>query len=194
MNNLIISDQQKSFWVWVDPDDFLVKHNIGMIGKISSLPNNDNLMFLPNPNYNAPVISPFHNNIINFFRVEYNLEIFRKDNCNDYPSRLNAIFLFDSDDEAYKYYNKHKDHVGNRELKKCISVGHYIYSKHDSSWINFFRMKHGISVDVAWEISNLYWSGVTVKENEPKSCGFIWSEEPVFEILFIGTLEFQKTL
>jgi hypothetical protein len=61
---------------------------------------NDNLMFIPNPNFKGGFISPFQVNLLGNYMAECNLEIHRNMYFNSHPSRLNAVFLFENKDDA----------------------------------------------------------------------------------------------
>jgi len=193
MKNILITDSPKNFWVWINPNDFLVKHNIGLLGKITTIhnQNDETLMFIPNPNFNS-FVSPFQNNIVINYIAEYNLEIIRRNKYLDYPSRLEAIFLFESEEEANKYSRRHFDHVGDRILKKCKSDGVCFFSKHDSSWINFLRIKHSMDNETIDNICDSYWSGELVIDANLISTGEKWSQEPIIETLFFGSLIFEN--
>lgn len=146
-------------------------------------------MFIPNPNFEG-FISPFQMNISTEYMVEYNLEKHREIYFNSYPSRVEAIYLFDSEEEANKYHEMHLDHVGGRILKKVKTNGSYIYSKHDSSWIDFLRLPHSIDNENIYNISNLYWGGEKVSDTRLESMGKEWTQDSIFEILFMGRVDF----
>src|SRR3954447_22150170 len=58
--------EPKEFFVWVDPSDWMVKNNIGMVGGLSSEPPApdaaapEHLMFVHNPNHKQGFVSRFH--------------------------------------------------------------------------------------------------------------------------------------
>ena len=196
-NNLTIATDPLDFYVWINPNDRFIQHQVGLVGSFASAPLADPdvaLMFIPNTNFKS-VITPFQNNLLRNYMAEYNLEVDRLEWFPQYPSRLHSIFLFDSKDEADNYATKHPEHVGDRILKKVKTVGAYSYSKHDSSWVNFLRLSHSIDVESINSISKSYWDGIRVEQCELKSFGKPWTEPPVMEILYIGRIDFyDKTL
>ena len=81
-------------------------------------------MFTPNPDFEGD-ITPFQHGIMREYMAEYNLEKGREfHNFKSYPSRLNAIYLFDSEEEANKYKVRHTNHVDGRILKKATLFVH----------------------------------------------------------------------
>ena len=192
LKNFIKGREERNFFVWVDPNNFLVKHNIESVGCFVSncFPNNtEQLMFIPNPSFKGAV-SPFQNNITKVLRAEYNLEISRNYYFAGYPSRLEAIFLLPDEEEAHKYKKRYIEHVNNRILKKVKTVGEYICSFHDSSWIDFLRLGHGMDEESIHQATNMYWNGGCVRDNQLSSCGKEWTEDPIIEILFLGRVDF----
>ena len=150
---------------WVDPDNWMVKNNVGIVGGIVqppppvANPAPEDLMFVFNRGNKQGDTSPFHLGVINQYRIEYDLERFRHERYPSTPSRLFAMFLFETRQEAETYRLDHANHVGNRTLKRGLTHGPYVYSTHDSAWIDFLRLMHMIDVDslnVCW---NGYWSG-----------------------------------
>ena len=192
MNNIYISEEIVDFYVWINPKNWLVCHQIEFTGGFTSgglVQRKSNLMFVPNHDFQAD-ITPFQLNIMREYISEYNLEISREANFVNYPSRLNAIFLFDCEEEAYKYKDRNMYHVGDRILKKVHSVGRCVFSKHDSSWVDFLRMLHSIDKQSIDNVGKSYWSGKRVEDHQLLSLGEQWSESPIIEILFIGRIEF----
>jgi hypothetical protein len=194
IKNLFESTEEKYFWIWVDPNNFLVKHHVTLIGCFFSAGlerGQSNLMYIPNPEYKGD-ISPFQMGTVRNYTVEYNLEINREAYFSEYPSRLNAIFLLPSHKEAMKYAERHPEHVSTRVLKKVKTVGKYKYSYHDSSWINFMRLSHAMNNETIYNVTQSYWSGLTLDKFELKSMGINWSQSPIIEILFLGTIDFYN--
>lgn len=193
MNNLYKLEVSTDFYLWIDPKNFLVRHQIEVIGSFFSGGNLEtretNLMFIPNPEFKGD-ITRFQFNIMQNYIAEYQLELCREAYFPYYPSRLNAIFLFHSEEEAYKYKERHMKHVEGRILKKVKSVGACLYSQHDSSWVDFLR--HGLCM--AKEDTNncckTYWQGINVEQCELQSMRKPWSESPIIETLFLGRIEF----
>ena len=193
MSELIITEEVVDFWVWIDPKNWLTKHNISQTGRIFSGglvgQGKSNLMFISNPDFGGD-ISTYNLGITNFYNVEYDLEIFRVKNCPDHPSRLTALFLLPSEEEAKIYEETHREHVKNRTLKKCHSWGKVTYSIHDSSWIDFLRMSVMIDDESLSNILDSYWRGKKVQNCELLHFGEKWTQKPAPEALLIGQIEF----
>jgi hypothetical protein len=195
MSNLFTCAEPKDFWVWVNPQNWLVRHQIQVVGSFFSgglLPaqGKSNLMFIPNPDFEGDV-TPFQHGVMREYMAEYNLEMGRVFHKFDaYPSRLNAIYLFESEDEAHKYKVRHLAHVSDRVLKKGYSATECIYSVHDSSWVDFLRLSHMIEPKSINSISQSYWRGLKVEETQLESLGEPWTKTPIMEVLFIGRLNF----
>lgn len=197
MANLFTSTVPVDFWVWVNPTNWLVRHQIRVIGGffsggLVSGNKKSNLMFLPNPDFDGD-ITPFQHGVMREYMAEYNLEMGREFyKFKQYPSRLNAVYLFDSEDEAHKYKERHLAHVGDRILKKGRSVTPCVYSKHDSSWVDFLRISHSVDAESISYVSKAYWSGVHVESCELMSMGQPWTQKPIIEVLFLGRIEFYN--
>ena len=193
MSNLFSSVEPVDFWVWINPDNWLVKHQITVTGGFTSGglfgERKSNLMFVPNPDFQGD-ITPFQFGIMREYMAEYNLELCRERSFRNYPSRLNAIYFFMSEEEAFKYKACHQEHVQGRLLKKCHSVNPCVYSIHDSSWVDFLRLTHMIDTQSVENVGNAYWSGVRVQDRQLEPLGKPWSQETIFEALFIGRVEF----
>jgi hypothetical protein len=195
MTKFFSSAELVDFWVWVNPENWLVRHQISIVGGFFSgglMPSDkkSNLMFTPNPDFEGD-ITPFQHGIMREYMAEYNLEKGREfHNFKSYPSRLNAIYLFDSEEEANKYKVRHTNHVDGRILKKAKSVNPCVYSKHDSSWVDFLRLTHSVDAETVSFVSRAYWTGVNVKDCQLFSMGEPWPQDPIIEVLFIGRIEF----
>jgi hypothetical protein len=193
MTNLVKGDEERTFFVWVNPDDFLVQHQVGQIGSFTNTPTEEGqptLMFLPNPEFKT-FISPFQNNLVRLYAAEYNLEIARAGSFRNYPSRLHAIFLLDSEENASGYGKRHPEHVGGRILKRAKTSGSYVYSVHDSSWIDFLRLSHSIDQSSLDLTCRAYWSGQKVEQHHLESMGKSWNQEYLPEMLFLGRIDFD---
>jgi hypothetical protein len=187
MENLVSSEESKNFYVWV-PANF----SSNMVGAFVSVANKeDNLMFLPNSNFSG-YISPFQTNILRSYSAEYHLEMFRKKNHPQYPSRLIATFLFENEEDALQYKETHSFHVGNRKLKIGKTVGPYTYSKHDLAWIDFLQSPIPIEKEIRNKMIAEYWIGKSSKEFKIKLSenSLTVKGEQNFEILLIGRLDF----
>ncbi len=200
MTNIFSGTDSVDFWVWVNPQNWLVHHQVTLIGGFSSgglMPTQrkSNLMFIPNPDFQGD-ITPFQHGIMHQYMAEYHLEIGREFyKFTNYPSRLNAIYLFDTEEEAHKYKARHMNHVDGRVLKKVKSVTPYVYSKHDSSWVDFLRLTHSVDAETISFVSQAYWGGINVENCQLTSFGKPWSQDPIIEVLFIGRIEFyDRTL
>ncbi len=195
MSNLFEEKEEKHFYCWVDHEFFLADHNYKNGSffslNLSSGENNDYLMFIPNPNFNN-LISPFQIRLLNSYRVEYNLELYRRQYLSNYPSRLAAVFLFETETEANKYRDRHFEHVGKRVLREVKTVNSFHYSKHDSSWIDFLRLDGTQETETIHNCSKCYWEGIAVKGCELEHFRSKWTEEPIFEILYYGRVNFIK--
>lgn len=191
--NLYQLNTSKDFFVWVDPNNFLVQHQIKNTGGFTSGGiigcRKTNLMFIPNPDFKYD-ITPFHLNLMGKYIVEYNLELSRIGAFQSYPSRLNAIFLFSSENAAQKYGERHQSHVLGRLLLRVKSCDSFIYSEHDSSWIDFMRLGHSLDPQSIDNCCKSYWKGINLAGCALQSLGKSWTEEPILESLFIGRIEF----
>lgn len=191
----ITADKTQDFFIWIDPSNFLVKHQIQTVGSFFSGGNLEkretNLMFIPNPKFKGD-IAPFQFNLMNKYITEYNMELCREQFFLLYPSRLNAIFLFKTEDEAKKYGDRHKNHVCGRLLRKVKSSGLCIYSEHDSSWVDFMRLGHCMDNNSINDCCKSYWQGIKVEDSELQSMGQNWSQSPIIEVLFCERIEFYN--
>ena len=82
MTNLFSTTESVDFWVWVNPNNWLVRHQVSVVGGFFSgglVPgeNKSNLMFLPNPDFNGD-ITPFQHGVMQEYMAEYNLEMGRE--------------------------------------------------------------------------------------------------------------------
>jgi hypothetical protein len=193
LDNLFTSDHSKTFYVWIQPKDIYANFNANMVGSFVSVANKeDNLMFLPNKKFSG-YISPFQGNLLRSYSAEYNLEIIRKQDYPEHPSRLVATFLFESKAEANKYKEIHSYHVANRELKTGKTAGPYTYSRHDLSWIDFLRSPLLLDQEMIKKIAHFYWQGKSVENFKLELMDSLSAfSEPIFEILFIGRIDFEK--
>lgn len=192
-SNLYHSKDSVDFLVWINPENWLVRHQITFTGGFTSggllQTGKSKLMFIPNPEFEGD-ITPFQYGIMREYMADYNLELGRERHFPAYPSRLNAIYLFESEDEAQKYKDRHLSHVGDRILKKVRSVTPCVYSIHDSSWVDFLRLMGSVHPESVDNVSKAYWSGKRVQDNQLLSMGESWSQDAIFEVLFLGRIEF----
>ena len=193
MSNLFTEKKEQLFYCWVDHEFFITDHNYknGSFFSVNPLPgeSEDYLMFLPNKNV-ANFISPFQMRLLNSYMTEYNLELYRRQYLSSYPSRLTAVFLFESETDANKYKDRSFEHVGKRVLREVRATIMVKYSKHDSSWIDFLRLGGAIDIKTINECCKCYWEGITVEKCSLEHFGKGWSEDPIFEILYLGRVDF----
>ena len=124
----------------------------------------------------------------NYF-AEYHLEYFRQRLYQQFPSRLHALLLFATRIDAENFRSKHPARVGGKMLRRARSKGAYLCSFHDSSWLDYLRLPHSLSLSRLDEIANHYWQGALVEEAGLTFMNQRWRESPVIEALFQGTLE-----
>lgn len=191
--NLWIESQPREFWVWVDPNDWLVRHNITFTGaffSVPSPPDSPTLMFVPNPAFKT-FISPFQNNLVRHYAAEHNLELVRSRSFPTYPSRLECVFLLESQADAARYASQHAEHVAKRLLKRVTTEGGYKYSVHDASWVDFMRSGHSMDQPTLDSLGMAYWSGQRVEECQLQSMGKSWTRPYCPEVLFSGRVNFD---
>ena len=192
VENLVGDNEQRVFYVWVDLNDQLTRQQVEGAGCLVSIPpevGSQRLLFLPNPEFRS-ALSPFQNNILRNYTAEYNLEIAREKSFPRYPSRLQAVFLFASGSDAASYHALHPEHVGGRVLKAVRTVGPYIFSTHDGSWVDFLRLPHSVDTRSLEVISEAYWMGRKVLGSRLASWNSPWQQEPIAEVLFAGRVDF----
>lgn len=190
--NLVVGDEPRDFFVWVDPQSFLVQANVTATGQFSSaelIDPEETLPFVRNDKHGG-LVTPFLQSVTHNYGVEVNLEMARRREFPRYPCRLVAIFLFDNEVAARKYADRHPEHVGSRVLQKVRTVGEYTCSFHDMSWIDYLRIPHFWRPERFEAICRDYWVGRRVIEYELTSFGKLWTAEPLAEVLYVGTVEF----
>lgn len=187
---------EREFFLWVDPSNFLIQHNLGTIGSFFSGPLSpgddtpDHLPFIRNENARPGIISPFHSGAIRHYAVEYNLERFRFQHFREHPSRLYAMYLLESRENAEQYREAHPEHVGGRVLKRGITKGGYKFSTHDAGWIDFMRLPHMMDTQTIDDCCNAYWRGERSDLATLQSMGKPWRAPAVTEVLYYGCLDF----
>ena len=87
------------------------------------------------------------------------------------------------------FRTKHPSRVFGKHLTRARSKGQYICSFHDSSWLDYLRLPHSLSLTALDEVVNHYWRGALVEEVGLTFMNEAWREPPVIEALFQGTLE-----
>ncbi len=197
-SNLYSGNAPRDFWVWVNPSNWIVRHQVTLIGSFGSVGSvergKSNLPLIQNPEFSGD-ISPFTIGVMHQYRAEYNFEVNREHYFPLYPSRLNAIYLLLSEEEAMTYHARHMDHVNGRVLKKVHTIGAYAYSTHDSSWVDFLRLGHGCDDETIHHATQAYWRGISVEDCQTQSMGKLWTQAPIVEALFLGRIGFyDRTL
>jgi hypothetical protein len=191
-------NEAKEFFVWVDPNDWMVKHNIGMVGGLGHAPPPqedaapEHLLFVHNPNHRQGMASRFHIGVIKAYAVEYDLERFRYERFRESPSRLHAMYLFETRQGAQRYRDTPLEHVSTRILKRGVTEGPYVYSLHDLNWIDFLRLGHSMDVNSLNYVWRAYWGGERVSDHQLQSMGEPWTAQPIMEALFYGRVNFPS--
>lgn len=193
---LVLSSDVREFFVWVDPNDWMVKNNIGTVGGLGHTPpehpDPNDLMFVFNPNHKQGMVSRFHVGVIGSYAAEYDLERFRFQFHPGLPSRLHAMYLFENRRDANLYRKSHKNHVQGRILKRCVTAGPYVYSHHDLAWIDFLRAGHSMDAETLNFCWRNYWAGHRSEEFKMTSMGKPWIAKSITEILFYGRVNFPN--
>jgi hypothetical protein len=190
----------KEFYVFVNLDNPITKHNLeitkgftsGAIGNIINMKKYldgtmDYLPFIPNPNQDHGPLSMFQWNITSDYRAEYNCEIFRKEHCPLFPSRLSAIYAFGDFETCKKVSATYSDWDINNVRKfslepipftRVVKVNMEIISlmrgadtrcsldqnAHNTIWNSYWRGDGNIQL----ELPSLTW------EREIRNSGIIW--------------------
>ncbi|MBS1191527.1 MAG: hypothetical protein H6R10_3319 [Rhodocyclaceae bacterium] len=180
MDNLIKDTATLELSAWLDPG--------------SELPGWDILKGSPfgaalgSPEGGTPLPQDQFSAVQNYF-AEYHLEYFRQRRFDHFPSRLHALILFATRTDAMTFRGKHPDRVFGKQLVGAKTKGAYLCSFHDSSWLDYLRLPHSLSLAALDEVAEHYWSGRTVEEVGLAFMDEPWREPPVIEALFQGTLE-----
>jgi hypothetical protein len=191
MQNLIPSDEPRDFFVYVDPHCPHVKS--GGFETDSTAPAIDALMFMPNPNFSATA-SPFQNNLVRNYMAEYHLETARKASFSAYPARLQCIFLLPTERAADHYSQRHPNHVRGRTLRRVRTCGSYVYSEHDSAWIDYLRLPAAHGNNTIANAAAGYWQGEYACTHSLYYNDAPWVMEPITEILYLGRIEFYSNV
>ena len=174
MDHLIKDNAPLELFAWLDP--------------AADLPSCD--IFSGNP-FNTPLPDDQFTTAQNYF-AEYHLEYYRQRLYNEFPSRLHSSLLFATRVDADGFGTKHPARVAGKILVSVRSSGNYVVSFHDSSWLDYLRLPHSLSLSTLDEISGHYWKGTLVEEIDLTYMNERWWEPPVIEALFQGTLEQQR--
>ena len=195
IGNLIASPEERDFHVWINPQDFFVQASIKTRGQFSSaeLINPEHTLPFVRDNEHGGLVSPFMKNVTQNYGVEFNLEQRRLAEFIDYPCRMVATFLFLDEETARRYADRNPVHVDNRLLQKVKTVGDYVYSIHDSSWIDYLRIPHFWTTERVEVVTRDYWRGTPAEDYTLTSFGQPWSKDALAEVLYLGTVEFYDT-
>lgn len=194
---------EREFFVWVDPQHWMIQHQLALVGTFTGGPviqgpvdGPDGLPFIKNPNPKAleQSMSPFHLNIVRDYMVEWNLELvrFNSPEFKQHPSRLHALFLLNTKQDAGRYAEIHPEHVKGRILKRGLTVGSFLCSIHDAAWVDFMRLGHSVDNDTVWEVGRAYWRGQRADATQFTSMGKPWFAQTSLEVLFYGRLDFPN--
>lgn len=196
MSNVVTSKEEKEFYVWIDEENPITKHNIEIAGYLFSIPEDekyDVFPFIENPNKTG-FMSQFIGNVIWAYRTEYNLELTRSINFKDCPSRFYALFLFETFDDAQKYAKIHPWHVGYRSLMKVKTYNEYIYSKHDIGWIDFLLGLGGQDKKLINDVTTDYWQGESIEGKTLIKMGKPYEANSNYELLYYGWVKPVETV
>ena len=171
MGHLIRDNTPLELFAWLDPD--------------AESPGWD--LFNGNP-FGKSLPEDQFTTVQNYF-AEYHLEYYRQRLYNAFPSRLHALLLFATKVDAENFRTKHPSRVFGKYLVRARSKGTYTVSFHDSSWLDYLRLPHSLSLSTLDEVSNYYWKGTLVEEIGLRFMDEPWWEPPVIEALFQGKLE-----
>lgn len=170
MDHLIKDTATLELYAWLDPE--------------ANLPGWDVLTGNP---FGSSLPEDQFTSVQNYF-AEYHLEYYRQRLYNDFPSRLHALLLFATRTDAENFRAKHPGRVFGKYLFCAHSMGSYVVSFHDSSWLDYLRLPHSLNLETLDEVSNHYWKGTLVEEAGLRFMDEPWWEPPVIEALFQGTL------
>jgi hypothetical protein len=171
MGHLISDSAPLELYAWLDP--------------AADLPGWDILTGNP---FGSALPEDQFSTVQNYF-AEYHLEYYRQRLYKDFPSRLHALLLFATRVDAENFRAKHAARVFGQTLVRARSAGPYVVSFHDSSWLDYLRLPHSLSLATLDEISRHYWQGALVEDAGLSFMNERWREPPVIEALFQGTLE-----
>lgn len=171
MDHLIKDSATLELYAWLDPE--------------AELPGWDVLTGNP---FGTTLPEDQFTTVQNYF-AEYHLEYYRQRLYNSFPSRLHALLLFATRVDAENFRAKHPGRVFGKYLVRARSKGAYTVSFHDSSWLDYLRLPHSLSLSTLDEVSSYYWKGMLVEEIGLSFLNERWRETPVIEALFQGTLE-----
>jgi hypothetical protein len=186
---------RRDFFVWIDPNSLLTSLILQSRGEFFSYPTPQDQPLLPftqNPRLPPADISPFGLGVLKHYVIEHNLELARFERFRSYPSRMSAMFMLHSEDAAHAYQKRNLPHVGHRKLMRAQTLGPCVFSKHDSSWIEFLREDQMLDSATLTSVCNAYWSGSTVVDCEIGTPKGKWTRDPIFETLVVGRVSLSE--
>ena len=123
----------------------------------------------------------------NYF-AEYHLEYYRQRLYGEFPSRLHASLFFATRVDAETFRARHTALTSGKQLVCARSVGDYVVSYHDASWLDYLRLPHSLNLATLDEIAGHYWGGTLAEEVSLRFHEERWREPAVIEALFVGQL------
>lgn len=145
--------------------------------------------FIPNPDFSG-TLSLFQMSVTQWYSVEFNLEQARLKFFPQCPSRLSAIYVFDSRAEAEKAdkvygFSKERDLVKLRPVNPHILCN---YCRHDMRFIDALRNPEIHAWENLEEALKSYWAGLELRAYEFQNKRI--ESDPIWEVLYDGALEF----
>jgi hypothetical protein len=192
-SNLFEGSRSREFWLWADLDEPLVRQGLANSGRFVSACGVGTqqvvLPFIENPGFLGP-LSPFGLNVVREYAAEYRLELARLRHFLEYPSRLSAIFLLNSEDDARRYAEHHPQQTRTRELLRAWCEGPCRYSEHDSRWIDVLRTTD--QAHAPNEMAHGYWRGEPVPPPVLEAARLPTGPQPLSEVLFLGEMRVSQ--
>ena len=180
MDNLLKDTATLELYAWLDADGELPGWDILKGSPFGAA--------LGAPQGSTPLPADQLTTVQNYF-AEYHLEYFRQRRFNHFPSRLHALILFATRTDADTFQGKHPQLVHGKTCVRAHTDGAYVCSFHDSTWLDYLRLPHNLSLTALDEVAEHYWSGRTVEETFLTFMDAPWREPPVIEALFQGVLK-----
>jgi hypothetical protein len=188
--NLFKGFRSREFWLWADLDEPLVREGLAGSGRFVSACEVGTqqvvLPFIENPGFLGP-LSPFGLNVVREYQAEYRLELARLRRVLEYPSRLSAIFLLNTEDDAWRYAEFHAQQTRSRQLLRAWCEGTCHYSEHDSRWIDVLRAAD-LPHAARNEMAHGYWQGDPVPSEVLARARLPRGPHGPSEVLFVGEI------
>jgi hypothetical protein len=188
--NLFKGFGTREFWLWADLEEPMVRQGLAGSGRFVSACEVGSqqvvLPFIENPGFLGP-LSPFGLNVVREYRAEYRLELARLRHFLDYPSRLSAIFLLNTQDDAWRYAEHHRQQTGSRRLLRAWCEGPCHCSEHDSRWIDVLRTAD-LPDAARNEMAHGYWQGDPVPPQALEAARLPRGADGLSEVLFVGEI------